>query len=758
MDNYPKAYFNSLLTLIFIFSVSTLGISQNYNMGSGSATNGSTIITCSGNFYDQGGSSGDHGNNRNTTVTFCSNNSKPMTMNFTSFDIEGGVCENDYLEIYDGNSTGSPLIGRYCGTNSPGFITASGTCLTVRFISNGSVNGPGWVASLGCYECIDNSTCATQYIDLDFSDNTITKTLDPGGWVGDEWRFDNVYAGTYAKVKIVGVQNVVTQAVNNIDNATQPFAQAWSPELGFNIVGGQDSYVDWEVTFYDNTTNAVKPLPKASRVTSYDVDGPNNRNPYTELHGHTSPDGYIVGSGSQLSVLNEPPRTMVLGATQEYDGISNNDFSKITFYYSASLTVFKIRLGIRAAAGASGSVPARQYALGFVACPNFDNPVVNPVINRISGPSTLCANNLTETYSVSNNFASIVWTASGGLITSGQGTPNVTITWSGVGNHKVSVVTTDGSSCVVNNSRAVTVHALPTAMASNSTPAVCTGQTISLSASGGTSYAWSGPSGFTSNQQNPSRSNATLAMGGTYIVTVTDQNGCSSTASTSVTVSETPSINLTISSAEVCRGASMAMLSYSATNGSPTTFSIDFVNGITDINNAPFSGGIINIPISPSLAPGTYNGTLTVHSPNCNSSNVNVSVVVFDPATVYAGPDMIHCQNGSQVVLPITLVGATRGGGAATASWSIISGGGTLSGANNLSNPATATFTPPAYIPVNGNYSIDVVLRLTTNDPVGPCPAVIDERVISINYLVAGSISSSQTICTGGTPVQLGGN
>jgi len=45
---------------------------QTYNLGSAPATNGATISTCSGMFYDSGGASGNYGNNQNFTVTFCS--------------------------------------------------------------------------------------------------------------------------------------------------------------------------------------------------------------------------------------------------------------------------------------------------------------------------------------------------------------------------------------------------------------------------------------------------------------------------------------------------------------------------------------------------------------------------------------------------------------------------------------------------------------------------------------------------------------
>jgi len=52
-----------------------------------------------------------------------------------------------------------------------------------------------------------------------------------------------------------------------------------------------------------------------------------------------------------------------------------------------------------------------------------------------------------------------------------------------------------------------------------------------------TTYSWAGPGGWTSSLQNPTRSNATPGMAGTYTLTVTDSNGCTSNpVSTAVVV------------------------------------------------------------------------------------------------------------------------------------------------------------------------------------------------------------------------------
>jgi len=54
----------------------------------------------------------------------------------------------------------------------------------------------------------------------------------------------------------------------------------------------------------------------------------------------------------------------------------------------------------------------------------------------------------------------------------------------------------------------------------------CNGSYLGLLSSGGTSYQWSGPAGFSSTMQNPILPPVTVNNSGIYFVTVTDNNGC----------------------------------------------------------------------------------------------------------------------------------------------------------------------------------------------------------------------------------------
>ncbi|MBK7094932.1 MAG: gliding motility-associated C-terminal domain-containing protein [Saprospiraceae bacterium] len=75
---------------------------------------------------------------------------------------------------------------------------------------------------------------------------------------------------------------------------------------------------------------------------------------------------------------------------------------------------------------------------------------------------------------------------------------------------------------------------------------VCSGQNVQLDeiAGNAVSWSWSGPGGFTSTIKNPVLNNVTLANAGTYTVTITDANGCTSTDQVDITISPSPTASL----------------------------------------------------------------------------------------------------------------------------------------------------------------------------------------------------------------------
>lgn len=136
---------------------------------------------------------------------------------------------------------------------------------------------------------------------------------------------------------------------------------------------------------------------------------------------------------------------------------------------------------------------------------------------------------------------SVTLTATAGtsyLWSNGATTQSITVSAAG----SYSVTVNQGNACI-NTSAAtvVTVNALPVAtITAGGSTSFCEGGSVTLTASAGTSYAWS--NGATSQSIN-------VTSTGNYIATVTNANGCSATsAATAVTVTPKPTVSLSAAS------------------------------------------------------------------------------------------------------------------------------------------------------------------------------------------------------------------
>ena len=172
------------------------------------------------------------------------------------------------------------------------------------------------------------------------------------------------------------------------------------------------------------------------------------------------------------------------------------------------------------------------------------------------------------------------------------------------------------------------------------TASLSNGQCISFTPPALT-YSWTGPGGFMSSQQNPGLGMVNTSSAGIYNVSITDNNGCASTASVSLVVNATPTITLG-TNPSVCVGTTSANLPYTATTGSPNQYSIDYDatangQGFVDVNNAPLpvTPIVLAVPVAPTL--GTYNGTLTIRNSATTCSSITYPITVTILAIPNAG-------------------------------------------------------------------------------------------------------------------------
>ncbi len=297
---------------------------------------------------------------------------------------------------------------------------------------------------------------------------------------------------------------------------------------------------------------------------------------------------------------------------------------------------------------------------------------------------------------------SYTWTGPGGYTSSSQNAtqPGSTPAMSGT----YSVIVSIGT-CTANATTNVVVNALPIPTAVSNSP-LCVGQTINLTGTGGTTYAWTGPGSFSSTSATPSIPTAAVTNGGNYILTVTDANGCTNTANTIVVVNALPTIS--VGNPTTCVNTTINLTS----NGG-VTYSWSGPGGFTSTAQNP------NIPAAQLTMSGTYVVTVTDVNGCVNTANANVSVLPLPNPNITSNSPVCAGQT-------LNLFGT----GGATYSWS---GPGYV---GTSQNPVINNVTAIA----NGVYTL---LAST-----GTCTASITYTVV-INPVPVFNFTGTNVLCFG---------
>lgn len=260
-----------------------------------------------------------------------------------------------------------------------------------------------------------------------------------------------------------------------------------------------------------------------------------------------------------------------------------------------------VKIGFRwinnAASGADPSFAADDVALTATSNSFTATFTMQPSI-CVGGSLTVTAN--TGTYVVSG----YTWTSiPGGVLFATPNASTTVVTFTNAGPYSVSLTAVSGGTTASYN-QMITVNALPNVSVSASPTAICSGQSTTLSATGGTSYAWN-PGALTGASVAVSPTTATI-----YSVTGTGANGCSRTRTISVNIN-TVNITSIASSGTICSGSSATL---TANGGSAYVWSPGSLSGSS-------------VVVSPTITT-TYTVAGT-GSNNCTGNSlVTVSVVI----------------------------------------------------------------------------------------------------------------------------------
>lgn len=314
---------------------------------------------------------------------------------------------------------------------------------------------------------------------------------------------------------------------------------------------------------------------------------------------------------------------------------------------------------------------------------------------------------------VSPAFNSYSWTKDNVFKSSSQ---NPTIATNAVssdaGTYKVLV--TDVNGCTATATTSVIVNELPVPTATNTGP-VCTGTPITVKAIGGTNYSWRDGKGvFIGAMADVTIQNAVTANAGIYTVTVTNVNGCTASATTSVTINTSPNPTI-MPVAPICLGGDIVL---NVSGGTGNTYAWSGSNGFTSTQQNP------TVIPRPTTA-GTYTYLVTVSGGGGCIGTATTSVVVYDlPIATAIGAEVCL---GTEIKVDVNPAFASY-------AWT---------GANNFTASTKNPIVTTNATNVNGGlYQVKVTddngctAIATTNVTVRPLPMVT---------------ATSEITCTGGT-------
>lgn len=508
----------------------------------------------------------------------------------------------------------------------------------------------------------------------------------------------------------------------------------------------------------------------------------------------TTANGNIVSGATTLMPVVNAAGTYTLKVTNNVNGCTATASTTVTSNINPpDVTATGGTLTCAATSvtlNANSSVPGVSYAWagpnGFTS--NLQNPTVSVAGNYtvvVTNPANSCTNSATAVVVQGATPPAVTASASGQITcavlsvqVNATAVPGGTYAWSGPGNftsaqqnptvtisgiYSVTVTATNG--CTASDTAFVSQNiAAPGATASASGEITCTNLTVQLNggsaAAPNVAFAWTGPNNYTSSLQNPVAS----AAGAYNLVVTSNANGCTSTATATVTQNTTsPVANIATPGNLNCNNATIQINATGSSQGSNFTYAWTTPNG-NIVSGATTLTPVVN-------AAGTYNLLITNTNNGC-VTNGSTTVNQSPPVTAVASALNVSCNGGSNGSAT-----ATPGGGAGnfsylwsnsatTASITGLSAGTysvTVSDSENCTATATATVAQPAILLANATSTGETALGANdgtaTAAPTGGTPAYSylwsnNQTTASITGLAPGNYTVTITDANNCTAVQ----
>jgi hypothetical protein len=463
------------------------------------------------------------------TVTICSGDSFSIT---PSDGVDGDVIPSG--TTYSWSAPGSPaeITGRASGTNAS---SISGTL----------VNNSNLVKSV-VYNVTPKSGTQTGSL---FS---VTVTVNPSPKLSGASQDRTICAGSAAIIKLFGL---IPSSISTI---------------GYSIDGIPQTPVMDLHALADGTANFNTPVLSASmdgkilKITSIINTGlvPECSSTFNEdvildvepipTFGNALLNSPVcAGDGAVINLTGLLPSS-VFTISYQVDGVPQTDFTGcasdelgIASFTSALLPASKngkiLRItGIKTTSGIAGcSLSTSKDVLLII----NSAPIVT-----ISGATAVCSGS-DKTYTTQAGLDTYTWNVTGGVITGGDGTHSLTVTWGAPGTGKISLISTLNSCPSALVEQNVSISAIPVPVISGPS-SVCvnsTGNTYSTEG-GMTGYTWTITGGTIVPPDNGNVIVVNWTASGSQTITVnyTNTSGCTASSSTSYNVNVNPLPVITI--------------------------------------------------------------------------------------------------------------------------------------------------------------------------------------------------------------------
>lgn len=329
--------------------------------------------------------------------------------------------------------------------------------------------------------------------------------------------------------------------------------------------------------------------------------------------------------------------------------------------------------------------------------------------------------------------ASYAWTGPGGYTSTAKNPTRAGATPAMNGTYSVVVSSSAGCPSLAGTVNVVVNPAPPTPVLGSNSP-LCDGQELKLTSSlAGYKYAWTGPNGFTSTVQNPTRNDAAPQMNGVYSLVIENiTTGCKSLNPTTINVVQRTlpaPPPLTANKLTLCPGEDLVLSSNVPGGFLDPNYTFTFFHVQSAWTNVQTAKGAVTATRAAVTAAhaGTYALITQKAGDPCPSDTAFIEINIFDPAAFTATNTGPYCE-GDVIQLSVNDAGAGS-------SYNWTGPGGYTSNIRQATRPA-------AVVAFSGVYSVSIdngicanpfTVTTTVNVTKTPNPGTNGSTTVCIN-------------------------